>query len=60
MRKTNPTSGESLTEKRTGAFGTGANGMKTGLEIITKRFSNCNMIPQQIRPTAQDCQTKKH
>ena len=44
--------------KRTGALFTGANGMNTGLKLTTQKIDECNTIPQQIRPTAPNRQTK--
>ena len=46
--------------KRTGALGTGANGMNTGLQLTTQKIDECNTILQKIRLTAPNCQTKNH
>ena len=47
-------------KKITGALFTGANVMNTGLQLTTQKFAKCNTIPQQIIPTAPNCQTRNH
>ena len=39
-------------KKRTGALFTSENGTNNELQLTTQNIAECNMIPQQIRPTA--------